>query len=334
MRLEELEALGSFALLGPGFSGGGFTLLTGLEPCGADEAQLLFAPYECRGEEAVCLRGERRELADFELPGPPAGLVSELEADGHAAAVGTIREAIAAGDVYQVCLTVRARLSGASGAGLFAALCARGVARFAAWIRLPDGTELASGSPELFFELEAGRVRSQPMKGTARPELEGELERSEKDQAELAMITDLVRNDLTPLCLPRSVRVTSERRFIRLPYAVQAVSEVEGTLRPGVGAIEVLAALHPGGSVTGAPKRSAMRMIDALEGSPRGPYCGALGLRTGELTRFALLIRTGFRDGEGWLFGVGGGIVWDSEADRELDEVRVKLEALGCATRR
>ena len=333
MRLSSQKMEDSFALLGPGF-GEGWTLISGLHACGPEEAMLVFAPYEARGGQARCFRGERSGFETLELDLVPADLEPRLEAEGHAEAVAAIREAIAAGDVYQVCFTVRARLREASGAELLAALGARGVPRFAAWARLPGGPEIVSGSPELFFAVDGARVRSQPMKGTAHPARLAELEASEKDRAELAMITDLIRNDLTPLCRPRSVRVENERRFLPLPYAVQTVSDVEGELLPGIGALEVLDALHPGGSITGAPKRAAMEMIGRLECSPRGPYCGSLGLLDGAAATFSILIRTAFRDGGGWVYGTGGGIVYDSDAGQELDEVRVKLEALRCATPR
>jgi anthranilate/para-aminobenzoate synthase component I len=326
VRLADLEALPAFAFLGPGFGGGEAVLLSGL--CPASRApRLLFAPYEARGRDALLLDGEIRPVAELELP-PPAALAPRLDATGHADAVAVIREAIAAGDVYQVCFTVRARLAPASGAALLARMASRGLPRFAAWVRLPGGGEFVSASPELFFEVEDGRIRSEPMKGTARPDAAGTLAASDKDRAELAMITDLVRHDLTPLCRPRSVVVRAERRFIHLPYATQTVSDVEGELLPGVTALDALDALHPGGSVTGAPKRAARAMIGRLERAPRGAYCGALGFTRDGRTTTSLLIRTAIRHAAGWVYGVGGGIVHDSDPALELEELRVKLGAL------
>ena len=326
MKLIDLEALPAFALLGPGFGGGGAVLLTGLRPA-ARAPRLLFAPYETRGCDALLFDGQVRSANALELPSA-ADLEPRLDATGHAEAVEEIREAIAAGDVYQVCFTVRAHLAPVSGAALFARMASRGLPRFAAWVRLPGGVEFVSVSPELFFEIEGGRIRSEPMKGTARPDAAGTLAASDKDRAELAMITDLVRHDLTPLCRPRSVVVRNERRFVPLPYATQTVSDVEGGLLPGVTALDALDALHPGGSVTGAPKRAARAMIDRLERSPRGAYCGALGLAADGRTTASLLIRTAVRDATGWVYGVGGGIVHDSDPGRELEELQVKLGAL------
>jgi len=312
--------------LGPGFGGGRCLLLKELRPT-ARAPRLFFAPYEARGRDALLFDGAVEFLEALELP-PPAALEPRLDAAGHTAAVEAIRQAIAAGDVYQVCLTVRAHLAPVSGSALLARMAARGLPRFAAWVRLPGGAEFVSASPELLFAIEEGRIRSEPMKGTQRPDSAAALEASQKDRAELAMITDLVRHDLAPLCRPRSVTVRAERRFVALPYATQTVSDVEGELRPGVTALDALDALHPGGSVTGAPKRAARAMIGRLERSPRGAYCGALGFSAAGRATVSLLIRTASRDADGWTYGVGGGIVHDSDPQAEFAELEVKLGAL------
>jgi len=332
VKLSSLEHLSAFALLGPGFGGGGFTLLRDLEEGGRGEPRLVFAEFERRGKDARVFGARAGAVEPLELDVDPPRLSVRLEEGDYYAAVARIREAIAAGDVYQVCHTVRARVGPATGAGLFAAMASRGAARFAAWVRLPGGPEFVSASPELFLATEGGTVRSEPMKGTARAGADGILRASAKDRAELAMITDLVRNDLTPVCRPRSVRVPHPRRFLHLPYAMQAVSDVAGDLLDGVTPLDVLDGLHPGGSVTGAPKRAALRMIAELEAGPRGPYCGALGLCRGDGCTFSLLIRTATRTEAGWVYGVGSGIVYDSEAEKELAELHVKLGGLGCGT--
>lgn len=325
MKLSDVSRLPSFALFGPGFADGRWTLLSDLA---AEEgvARVVFAPYESEGKDARVLGAARVEQGDLERDVPPASISPELDETGHAEAVETIREAIASGDVYQVNFTLRARFGPVDGASLLAALCRREVPRFAAWMRLPDGTEIVSASPELFFEHHDRHVHVQPMKGTA--PADGLLEKSDKDACELAMITDLLRNDLVPVCQPRSVTVAAERRFLPLAYAVQSVSDVEGVLLPGLDALDVLDALHPGGSITGAPKQAAMEMIARLETSPRGAYCGALGLWTGDRAVFSLLIRTAQREEAGWVYGVGGGIVWGSNPQAELEEARLKLGAL------
>lgn len=364
MRLSELARIeGGFALLGPGFldgdalstprpgergcgaSEGGFLLLRGLREIGevGPGATLALARFEAsRPEVALYAAASVDPLDGLELDVEAPRLAIELDAQGYEEKIERIREAIACGDVYQVCLTARARVGDASAGQLLATMCARGVPRFAAWVRLPGETaasEIVSASPELFFETAGRRVHTEPMKGTARAgagEKPAELEASEKDRAELAMITDLLRNDLTRLCRPRTVRVEHERRLIELPYALQTVSDVVGELSDGVTPLDVLEALHPGGSVTGAPKPAALAMIRELErdAGPRGPYCGALGLLRGERSTFSLLIRTAFRPGPHapWTYGVGGGIVYDSDARREVEELRTKLGALRCDT--
>jgi anthranilate/para-aminobenzoate synthase component I len=332
VKLSHLHAPGAFALLGPGFGDATWRWFADLAPSALDAPssppRLFALPFEAQPEQAIVLTGDVARFADLELDVAPPPLSPELDAHAHRAGVERIRHAIAAGDVYQVNFTLRATVPGVSGAELVAALCRRGVPRFLAWVRLPDGRELVSASPELFFERSGARIRVEPMKGTAAPAEAHRLERSTKDRAELAMITDLMRNDLTPLCAPRSVAVTFPRRQLALSYAVQTVSDVEGELLPGITTAQILRALHPGGSVTGAPKRAALEMIRALEPTPRGFYCGALGLIEGAHTTASLLIRTATRTAPGWSYGVGGGIVWESEPDLELAEIHIKLGAL------
>ena len=328
--LSELDALPSFALLGPGFTGGAWRLLSGLEPA-PGVLDLVLADFEDRVPSTFRASASRDGPLAADVA--PAALDPALDARGHADGVQAIRALIAAGDVYQVNLTLRARLAPVAGGALLATALARGSPPFAAWIRLPGGRELVSASPELLLEVSGRRVRSEPMKGTAAGGEERRLAASAKDAAELAMITDLVRNDLAPVCVPGSVTVAAERRLVSLPYAVQAVADVEGELAPGAGPLEALAALHPGGSVTGAPKPAALAAIAALERTPRGAYCGALGHGAGARFVASLLIRTAERAGGGaWTCGVGGGIVIDSDPAAELAEATLKLEAL-CGTR-
>ncbi len=330
MKLSSLRALSSFALLGPGFGGGRFLLVTDLSEAGG-EPDLVYAGFETDGCEPRKMRGVVQPVdVEFDVAARPIAV--SLPTEGYREAVNRIREAIEAGDVYQVCHCLLAPTGPAGGAEVLALMCRRGVPRFASWVRLPWGEEFVSASPELFFETGGRRIHSQPMKGTARPGAAGALETSEKDQAELAMITDLVRNDLAQVCRPRSVQVSCERRIVELPYALQAVSDVEGELAAGATPLQALAALHPGGSVTGAPKIAALAMIRELERRPRGAYCGTLGLVAGDRSVFALLIRTAVRGAQGWSYGVGSGIVHDSDADAELDELRTKLGALWSPT--
>jgi anthranilate/para-aminobenzoate synthase component I len=328
MKLASLEELPSFALLGPGFGNGQFLLLRDLREAAQGDPKLVYARYETPGSRPLVYGAGSTISCPVELETELPEVCIELDAEGYARKIDRIREAIASGDVYQVCLTTRARVSRPTGAELLSRMCARGVPRFAAWVRLPDGEELVSASPELFFETEGRSVHTEPMKGTARPGQSGELQASGKDRCELAMITDLLRNDLAQVCVPKTVQVANERRLLHLPYALQTVSDVIGELGTDATPLEVLAALHPGGSVTGAPKTAALSMIRALETSPRGAYCGTLGLWQAERSTFSLLIRTASRVAEGWIYGVGGGVVYDSDPQMEIEELRTKLGAL------
>lgn len=331
MNLSELERMPSFALLGPGWSGAstteGWTLLSDLqEHTGPDGLVLL--GFEDAADAARTWRAGSECSVQPVLDVPQSVVNASISREGYDASVCAIQEAIRAGDVYQVCLTRQAALPSASGAALLRQLCARGVPAYAAWVRLPDGTELVSGSPELFFRVADGIVHTMPMKGTAAPEREAELDSSEKDCAELAMITDLLRNDLRAVCEPKTVCVQNARMKVRLSYAVQTVSHITGTLAASNGPRDVLQALHPGGSITGAPKLAAIEKIRLLEPGPRGLYTGALGLVRGPHAVFSLLIRTAVKARDGWHYGVGGGVTIDSVPRDEWAEMLVKLSAV------
>ncbi len=192
-----------------------------------------------------------------------------------------------------------------------------------------EGWAIASASPELFLARRGRRVWTSPIKGT-RPLGGGdELASSPKDAAEHVMIVDLERNDLSRVCVPGSVRWPELMSTRELAGVEHMVSTVEGTLREGVGLAALLAATFPGGSVTGAPKIAAVDLIAALEPVGRGASMGALGRvhGNGDLD-LALTIRT-FAVADGRLhLWVGGGIVWDSDPEAEVEESLVKARPL------
>ncbi|MDP2276026.1 MAG: chorismate-binding protein [Archangium sp.] len=321
LKLSSLQTQDTFALLAPGFSKHGHWTL--FEESPDQQTALWYATAEGKPQR---LTGRARAVdLIFDVPFTP--LKVDLDETGFLEGVTKIREHIAAGDVYQVNLTLRATLTCESGAHLLSAFCRKAVPRFAAWVKSPQ-LELVSASPELLVETNDRLIHVEPMKGTAPPSERLWLERSEKDRAELAMITDLLRDDLHRLCEPNSVHVVNDRRMIELPYVVQAVADVEGELPAQTTLEQVLAAVHPGGSVTGAPREAALQHIAALEPTARGAYCGALGLEENSSARVALLIRTAERIGSAWRYGVGSGITWDSDPHAELEEVRLKLGAL------
>lgn len=277
---------------------------------------------------------------------PSAGalgpLVPEIDEEEHARAVHAIREALAAGAAYQVNLTfrLRGRFEG-DPFGLYERLL-MGQGRCHGACLVSDGRAVISASPELFFERHGDTVVARPMKGTrARgrfPQEDArhaeELRLSEKDRAENVMIVDLLRNDLGRIAIPGSVRATDLFRVERYRTVLQLVSTVEARLSPGTGLPALLGALFPCGSITGAPKVSAMGFIADLERSPRGVYCGAVGLvQPGGDAHFSVAIRTvevELETGEA-ACGVGGGITWGSEAGAEWREALAKGAFLDAA---
>ncbi|MFI8103004.1 chorismate-binding protein [Streptomyces sp. NPDC086023] len=262
---------------------------------------------------------------------------SSLDREAYVAGVRSIRAHIARGEVYQanLCRVMSAPLPDADGADVDAltALLARGnPAPYAGTIRLPaHGVEIATASPELFLRRTGRTVESGPIKGTGRTA----DDLLPKDHAENVMIVDLVRNDLGRVCATGSVTVPELCAVEEHPGLVHLVSTVRGELADGAGWPELLAATFPPGSVTGAPKSSALRIIEALETAPRGPYCGGIGWvdadrGTGEL---AVGIRTFWIDREApggprLRFGTGAGITWGSDPEREWAETELKAARL------
>ncbi len=243
------------------------------------------------------------------------------------AAVARCVEYIAAGDVFQVNLAQSlSRQVTLDAAALYDRLPP---ATFGGMIDLGD-VAIVSNSPELFLHVDAtGRVETRPIKGT-RPAgtTHGELLGSEKDAAELNMIVDLERNDLGRVCEIGSVRVASPRSIELHPTVQHGVATVVGQLRQDVGLVELLAATFPSGSVTGAPKIRAMQIIDELEPSPRGPYCGAMGrLDADGSILLNVAIRTATLVNGVLHVPVGGGIVADSVPAEEYAETIVKARA-------
>jgi len=246
---------------------------------------------------------------------------------GYAAAIDEVREAIARGDVYQVNLVqhLDAPFEG-DPAALAAALAPLRPIQARPFVG--NGWAIVSASPELFLARRGRRVWTMPIKGT-RPLGGSGLSEAEKDRAEHVMIVDLERNDLSRVCEPGSVAWPELMVERELAGVVHLVSTVEGTLREGVGLAEMLEATFPGGSVTGAPKIAAVDHIAALEPVGRGASMGALGRLwpNGDL-ELALTIRT-FAVAEDRIhLWVGGGIVWDSEPEAEIEESWVKARPL------
>ncbi len=265
------------------------------------------------------------------------GLYSNFAPEQFRHAIRRVIDYIYAGDVFQVNLAQRLLYPLQEHAALlYLRLRARNPATFAAYFDLGK-SQIISASPERFVSLRAGRVETRPIKGTRRRALHpvadlyagDELLESEKDRAENIMIVDLLRNDLSRVCMPDSVRVTQICGLERYQYVQHLVSVVQGTLRENQTPLDLVRAAFPGGSVTGAPKVRAMEIIAELEPTARGPYCGSLGyLGFDGAMDLNILIRT-MTASRGWLqFPVGGGIVAQSDIDNEYEETWHKAAGL------
>ncbi|MBM3999020.1 MAG: anthranilate synthase component I family protein [Planctomycetes bacterium] len=265
------------------------------------------------------------------------GITSNFPRQGYLDAVERVVEYIRAGDAFQVNLAQRllCRATGSAHA-LYLRMRERNPATFAAYFDA-GSFQIAGASPERFLRVQGRRVEARPIKGT-RPRstfaeaslfAADDLLASEKDRAENVMIVDLLRNDLSKVCEPDSIRVTELCRIEAYEYVHHLVSAVEGTLRPGVEPLDLLPAAFPGGSITGAPKVRAMEIIAELEPTARGAYCGSLGyVGFDGCLDLNILIRTiTARDGW-WQMQVGGGITAQSNAERELDETWQKAVGL------
>ena len=268
-------------------------------------------------------------------------LVPTWDAAGHRDRVERIRALISAGDLYQANLTLPMRGRLAPGRhrdlALFLALSTASPAPYAAFFR-SGGRSVVSHSPEGFLSCTGEHIVSEPIKGTRRrisgadAQTRSELLASAKDRAELAMIIDLVRNDLGRIAVAGSVRVVDAARVMDLPYVHHLVARIKALLRPGLTSADVLAAAFPAGSITGAPKLRAMQVIHELESGPRGAYCGTFGWLgdTGD-AELAVAIRTLVVTGDDVRLDTGGGIVADSDPAAEWDEVRAKADAMAAA---
>lgn len=281
------------------------------------------------------------------LPDPAGAWLAAVEPavsrTDYDARIARVLGLIAAGDIYQANLTHQLAVAFTGDPlALYARL--RAVSR-AGWCAYVDtgATRILSFSPELFFALEGDRLTCRPMKGTARRDpdlardraLAAALAASEKERAENLMIVDLMRNDLSRV--GRDVAVGELFAVESYPTIHQMVSTVTATLEPARDAIDVIEALFPCGSITGAPKQRAMEVIAAVEPSPRGPYCGAIGrIDPNGDAQFNVAIRTLLIEADSAVAigGAGGGIVADSAAGAEWEEARTKAVFLAPASPR
>ncbi|HEX7809108.1 MAG TPA: anthranilate synthase component I family protein, partial [Thermoanaerobaculia bacterium] len=257
-------------------------------------------------------------------------LKDSLGDGAYARAVDRIRDAIRDGDVYQVNLTRALSVARRGNAGeLYRALTGAAPPRMSAFVRGPNCV-IASASPEVLLRLDRvnGIAETRPIKGTIRREENiATLLDSAKDAAEHLMIVDVSRNDLGKVAPPGHVTVTDYRRVRTLEYVHHLESTVQATGLRDRRLSEILGALSPAASITGAPKRAAVQMIRDIEPVPRGVYCGSIGFIGAQTVEMSVAIRTAVITDDEMRYHAGGGIVWDSRADAEDDETRAKSEA-------
>lgn len=287
------------------------------------------------------MAGENFDLEIPPRPTPefaqPLHFTPELPRETYLDRIHRAQEYIASGDIYQACLSHRWTSPHHGGAwSFYEHLRAASPAPQSAWLNFPN-RKILSASPELFLRISGREIVTRPIKGT-RPRFRQtepdqrsafQLQTSEKEISELVMITDLERNDLGQICEYGSVQVTDLLRLETYEQVFHLVSTVRGHLHPAITHTDALAACFPGGSISGAPKKRALEIIQELESVPRGVYTGAIGYLgfNGE-SQFNLAIRTVTIEGETASFHAGGGIVADSIPEKEWQETLDKAAGI------
>ncbi len=306
----------------------------------ADQIETLLTDCDCQLDtsetQAFEIQATARQPIDLRGETP-----SNFSSQDFRSAVVDIVQRIRRGDCFQVNLAQRLlRVADCPAAELYQRLRRSNPAPFGGYY---DGGDFAvlSSSPEGFLSVRDSVVRTRPIKGTiARTGnahldalLAEQLRGSAKDRAENVMIVDLMRNDLSRVCTDESVTVTKLCQVERYQYVQHLVSVVQGRLRKNASVVDLLQACFPGGSITGAPKIEAMRVIAELEPNPRGPYCGSLGyISCSGAADFNILIRTITASGGHWQIPVGGGITARSIPKSEESETWAKAEGMLRAT--
>ena len=274
---------------------------------------------------------------DYEAVDLPANWKEEVEAPAYQEAIKTIHHHIRQGDTYQVNYTVQlSQELEADPLAIYNRLVVEQKAHYNAFIQ-HDDVAILSISPELFFEQEDRLLTTRPMKGTTRRGLTNQtdlqeaawLEADPKNRAENMMIVDLLRNDMNRISEIGSEQVTRLCQVEQYSTVWQMTSTIESRLRPEVDLVQTFQALFPCGSITGAPKISTMEIIQQTEIAPRGVYCGTIGILLPKGKRiFNVAIRTLQMQGDQAIYGVGGGITWDSKWEGEYQETKQKSAVL------
>ena len=264
--------------------------------------------------------------ADFRTSGRLEQNVSKRQ---YLQKITQIKKWLAAGEVYQLNYAIRFRKKFSGNPyHFFLKWIKEGGANFSAYLNCGD-FQVLSNSPERLFRVEKNLLMTQPIKGTA-PKSEKmalqKLLRSEKERAELDMITDLERNDVGKLCKYGSLRLSKERQIMELPNLYHTYSEVRGTLPRGTKNTDIIKAMFPGGSITGCPKKRAMHFIEKLEGLPRNIFTGSILHQAAGRLDASICIRTALVHKGIIEYWAGGGIVADSDPEAEYAECLLKAE--------
>ncbi|MHB9288308.1 aminodeoxychorismate synthase, component I [Halobacteriales archaeon Cl-PHB] len=306
-----------------------------------DDEAVVEAAYEAGRQRALDLIRSLHE-GDPAVGPPPveatsARFESDCTPDEFADRVRQVKEFVRDGDTFQANVSQRLRAPAAvHPVEAFDALRTVNPAPYSALLEFP-GVDLVSASPELLLERDGDRLLTEPIAGTrprgetpeADQRLAADLRSDEKERAEHAMLVDLERNDLGKVSRYGSVDVTEYRRVDRYSAVMHLVSQVEGRLRDGSDLADAIAAVFPGGTITGAPKPRTMEIIDAVEATRRGPYTGAIGIfGFDDRATLNIVIRTLVRFGDQFHLRVGAGIVHDSVPEREYEETLAKGRAL------
>ena len=274
---------------------------------------------------------------DYEAVDLPANWQEEVEAPAYRKAIETIQHHIRQGDTYQVNYTVQlSQELEADPLAIYNRLVVEQKAHYNAFIQ-HDDVAILSISPELFFEQDDRLLTTRPMKGTTRRGLTSQadlkeaawLEADPKNRAENMMIVDLLRNDMNRISEIGSEQVTRLCQVEQYSTVWQMTSTIESRLQAEVDLVQTFRALFPCGSITGAPKISTMEIIQKTEKAPRGVYCGTIGILLPRGKRiFNVAIRTLQMQGDQAIYGVGGGITWDSKWESEYQETKQKSAVL------
>ena len=340
----------------------GWILSQGFPECSSPEARLERAKSRC-ADFLKLLKGPSDATSDSKRNSTPratpgvhamahgltapqfetrlgSGWLGNFDSHGFRDAVKCAREYIYAGDIFQVNLAQRLLCPAkCDSTTLYKQLRRVNAAPFACYLDIGQA-QIISASPERFIQVQDRWIETRPIKGTRRRSgsdsgddaLAEELRQSEKDRSENIMIVDLLRNDLSRVCEPHSLKVTQLCEVETFPFVLHLVSVIRARLRQEASISDIVAAMFPGGSITGAPKIRAMEIIAELEPTVRGPYCGSLGYFGSDGSMdWNILIRTLTASGGWWQFQVGGGIVADSVPAHEEEETWTKAAGLVAA---